>query len=82
MFLKHIRRNWDVNGGTHVFECGGYSIKPLDNSILLFELDSGVAFEFNDETDDMYVTNNDGRTIDSYVSEKRASQFEVEPIVG
>jgi hypothetical protein len=46
MFLKHIRRDWEVNGGTHVFECQGYSIQDLDNGVMLVILDNHTtAFE-------------------------------------
>lgn len=73
MFIKHIRspRNWEEHG-EFVFECHSYSLRPMveangdDGNLLLVMTDKGDAFEVHKDSDELYIMNDNGRTIDSY----------------
>lgn len=69
MFIKHIRsKKWD-KPGEFVFEVKSYSICSMgdDKLLVMAEDGQGTAFEVHKDGDELYIMNDNGRTIDSYV---------------
>jgi len=69
MFIKHIRsEKWD-EPGEFVFEVRSYSIRSMgeDKLLVMAEDGQGTAFEVHKDGDELYIMNDNGRTIDSYV---------------
>lgn len=68
MFIKHIRgNNWKPPyNGEFLFECKSYQIQPMDESKFLMHLDHNVSFEVSKDGDQLYIMNENGRTIDSH----------------
>ncbi len=70
MIIKHIRgsENWDVPCD-FVLQANSYTVQEMDDNRILFMAQDGhgTAFEVFKGDDELYIMNDNGRTIDSYV---------------
>ena len=75
MIIKHIRspQKWEQHG-EFVFQCTAYSIQQMDEEKLLVMAQDGggTAIEVFKGFDELYIMNDNGRTVDSCIWPKPA----------